>query len=92
MSDPSPARLPWSLRSRTQTRPQQVMSLAKEGESERVTTVNSDAFELHLLDLDNPAHCNTVQIATGYAEVSAPAAASPGDLPKSKKIYLKSLS
>ena len=42
----------------------------------RVTTVTSDASGPHLLNLDNTAHCKTVQTAMGYAGASASVARS----------------
>jgi hypothetical protein len=42
----------------------------------RVTTVKSDAYGPHLLNLDNTAHCNTVQTAKGFAGTYAFAARS----------------
>jgi hypothetical protein len=38
----------------------------------RVKTVKRDASGPHIIYLDDPTHCNTVQTSTGHAEASAP--------------------
>ena len=55
----------------------------------RVTTVKSDASGPHLLNLDNTAHCKTVQTAMGYAVASASAARSSGRLTKKRQDLLQ---
>ena len=56
----------------------------------RVTTVISDAYGPHLLNLDNTAHCNTVQTATGFAGTYASAARSrDGRLTKKRQDLLE---
>ena len=55
----------------------------------RVATVKSDAYGPHLLNLDNTAHCNTVQTATGFAGTYASAARSrDGRLTKKRQDLL----